>query len=55
MDDEEEKQQLRFACLELATHQTKKDDAGTVVDLSASELVQMAEEFYKFINKKELN
>jgi hypothetical protein len=57
MDDdaEEDKKQLKFACLELAIRQTKKDQDGMVVDLTADEAVAMADAFYKFITKAELN
>ena len=55
MDEIEEKQQLRFACLEMACRQTKPNQEGMVVDLNSSEAVAMAEEFYKFVTRKELN
>ncbi len=53
--DQEEKQQLRYACLELACRQTKKDEDGALVDLTDDEAVTMAGKFYNFVTKKELN
>lgn len=51
----EEKQQFKFMCLDLAIRQTKYDEEGRVRDLTAEEVVNMANSFYDFITKRELN
>lgn len=51
----DERQQLRYACLEMACRQTKISDEGSPRDLNSIEAVMMAEEFYKFVTKQELN
>lgn len=53
MDDET--QQLRYACLELACRQTIPTESDKPRDLSKEEAVAMAEEFYKFVTKKDLH
>lgn len=60
MEDEvENKKRLRFACLEMACRQTEtlENNEGQHYsrDLTTEEAVAMADAFYKFVTKQELN
>lgn len=55
LDSLEEKKQLRFVCLDLACRQTVPDEQGKFRDLNSDEAIAMADAFYKFVTKQELN